>query len=147
MKINSKIKNLRKKTGLSQDNLYPKNPSQISLIESGKIKNPSEPTLRTIAKALEISFDELIEGTDWNPNQGTSKSSGKYAFSANKFSIQLDDNDIKIIPKSYLSINENGEENRFCEDFGTPLVSDCSSCKRTISCSKPRPIMLQRYLT
>ena len=37
-KIGTKIKRLRKAKGLTQENLYPSNPNQISQIESGKIK-------------------------------------------------------------------------------------------------------------
>ena len=49
-KIGEKIKGLRLDKGLTQENLIPENPSQVSQIESGRIKNPTEPTLNIISK-------------------------------------------------------------------------------------------------
>ena len=51
--IGKKIKKLRLEKEYSQESIYRKNPSQISLIESGKIKNPAEFIIREIAKNLE----------------------------------------------------------------------------------------------
>ena len=62
--IGKNIRHYRKKLGLSQDKLsklaevaY----NTIVKIESGENSNPTLDTLKKIAKALEISVDELIK--------------------------------------------------------------------------------------
>jgi len=62
--IGKNIRRYRKKLGLSQDKLsklaevaY----NTIVKIESGENSNPTLDTLKKIAKALEISVDELIK--------------------------------------------------------------------------------------
>ena len=62
--LGQNLKKLREKKGLSQDRL-PKLPgvanNTIIKIEQGENENPTLETLRKIAKALEISVDELIQ--------------------------------------------------------------------------------------
>ena len=48
--IGKKIKRLRTEKKLKQISLIEYNPSQVSQIESGKIKNPTESTLQVIAQ-------------------------------------------------------------------------------------------------
>ena len=60
--LGEKIKQLRTEKNYSQDSLWPDHQSFISQIEKGDIKVPSENTLRIISKALDITFDELIDG-------------------------------------------------------------------------------------
>lgn len=61
--IAEKVRKARKKSSLSQDKLARKADvayNTVVKIESGENKNPTIETLRSIAKALDISVDELI---------------------------------------------------------------------------------------
>jgi len=61
--ISKNVKNLRKKTGLSQDQMARKANMPLSTylkVENGVTPNPSIQTLLNIAEALEISLDELV---------------------------------------------------------------------------------------
>ena len=61
--IADNIRKVRKKAGLSQDKLARKADvayNTVVKIESGENKNPTIETLRSIAKALDVSVDELI---------------------------------------------------------------------------------------
>ena len=61
--ISDNIRKERKKAGLSQDKLARKADvayNTVVKIESGENKNPTIETLRGIAKALDVSVDDLI---------------------------------------------------------------------------------------
>ena len=61
--ISRNLKNLRNKTGLSQDQMARKANMSLSTylkVENGVTPNPSIQTLLNIAEALEISLDELV---------------------------------------------------------------------------------------
>lgn len=61
--IAENIRKARKKKGLSQDKLAREAGvayNTVVKIESGENKNPTIETLRSIAKALDVSIDELI---------------------------------------------------------------------------------------
>jgi transcriptional regulator with XRE-family HTH domain len=61
--IADNVRKARKKTGLSQDKLARKAGvayNTVVKIESGENKNPTIETLRSIAKALNVSVDDLI---------------------------------------------------------------------------------------
>ena len=61
--ISKNVKELRKKTGLSQDQMARKANMPLSTylkVENGVTPNPSIQTLLKIAEALEISLDELV---------------------------------------------------------------------------------------
>ncbi len=61
--ISKNVKNQRKKTGLSQDQMARKANMSLSTylkVENGVTPNPSIQTLVTIAEALDISLDELV---------------------------------------------------------------------------------------
>ena len=132
--IGKKIKKLRTEKQYSQESIYPKNPSQVSLIESGKIKNPAEFIIRAIAKNLETTFEVLISGTDWHSSKGILGNQEGYAFSPNDYDLEIDDKSgkINILFKSYPVYNEKGEKNKFCPDTGKELVVSCSHCDRSI---------------
>lgn len=62
--LSTTIKKLRKEKGLSQEKLARLADvanNTIIKIEAGKNQNPTLDTLKKIAKALEISIDELIK--------------------------------------------------------------------------------------
>jgi len=62
--LGKKIKTLRVRLGLSQDNLARKANvpyTTLTKIETGVIKNPSVYVVAKIAKALEITMDELVK--------------------------------------------------------------------------------------
>lgn len=61
--IADNIRKARKKAGLSQDKLAREAGvayNTVVKIESGENKNPTIETLRNIAKALDVSVDEII---------------------------------------------------------------------------------------
>jgi len=61
--IADNVRKARKKAGLSQDKLAREAGvayNTVVKIESGENKNPTIETLRSIAKALDVSVDELI---------------------------------------------------------------------------------------
>jgi len=62
--INQNIKRLRKKRGFSQDKLCKMadlTHTTLAKIESGVNTNPTIKTLQKIAKALEVSLNELVK--------------------------------------------------------------------------------------
>ena len=62
--IADNVRKARKKAGLSQDKLAREADvayNTVVKIESGENKNPTIETLRSIAKALNVSVDELIK--------------------------------------------------------------------------------------
>ncbi|SVB87002.1 uncharacterized protein METZ01_LOCUS239856, partial [marine metagenome] len=79
IKIGEKIKKIRNEKGLSQSNLHNKQ-SAISQIEKGNIKTPTESMLKIIAGNMDMSFDELIAGTNWEPIH-QSRADAEYAMS------------------------------------------------------------------
>ena len=132
MTIGQKIKQIRKEKSLSQENVYPSNQSLVSLIEKGVIKNPSEQTLRIMADNMDMAFDELIEGTEWEIPRNVTKKS-EYSFSQTECVVHIDDSgEIKTRMKSYPLIESSGEENKFDPDTGYILLTECKSCKRGI---------------
>jgi len=61
--IADNVRKARKKAGLSQDKLAREAGvayNTVVKIESGENKNPTIETLRSIAKALDVSVDDLI---------------------------------------------------------------------------------------
>lgn len=61
--IADNVRKARKKAGLSQDKLAREAGvayNTVVKIESGENKNPTIETLRNIARALDVSVDELI---------------------------------------------------------------------------------------
>lgn len=62
--IGKRIKRFRKKLSISQDRLSKLadvSHNTIIKIESGGIKNPTIKTIQKIAKALDVSLDELLK--------------------------------------------------------------------------------------
>ena len=132
MTIGEKIKQIRKEKSLSQENVYPSNQSLVSQIEKGVNKNPTEQTLRIMADNMDMSFDELIEGTEWEIPRNVTKKS-EYAFSQTGCVVHIEDSgEIKIRMKSYPLVETSGEENKFDPDTGYKLLTECNSCKRVI---------------
>ena len=130
MTIGEKIQQIRTEKNFSQDSIYKQ--STVSQIEQGINKHPAEWILREIAQKLEITFDELIEGTDWEtPRNVTAKS--EYAFSQTECIVIMDNpGAIKIQMKSYPAVENTGEVNKFDPDTGYKLLNECKSCKRSI---------------
>jgi len=61
--IADNVRKARKKAGLSQDKLAREAGvayNTVVKIESGENKNPTIDTLRSVAKALDVSVDDLI---------------------------------------------------------------------------------------
>ena len=137
--LGKKIKRLRDKLrvsptqeGASQDSVLPGQQPYLAQIEKGKIKHPSEETLRKISKGLEISFDKLIDGTEWTPNLKNKKNI-KYAFSQIDCIVDLEKTgEFKISKKVYPRYNVYGEENKHCPESGIELITECRGCKRSI---------------
>ena len=131
MKIGEKIKRIRIEKGLSQSNLHNKQ-SAISQIEKGIIKTPTESILRIIAGNMDMSFDELIADTTWEPIH-QSRADAEYAVSETECIVIIKDSgEIKTKMKSYPRYNESGEENKFDPDTGYNLLTECGECNRAI---------------
>ena len=63
--IGDNIRKLRRKKGLSQDNLARKAGipyTTLTKIESNVVKSPSVQNVAKVAKALDVSVDRLLEG-------------------------------------------------------------------------------------
>ena len=132
MTIGEKIKQIRLENKLSQENVYPSNQSLVSQIEKGVNKNPTEQTLRIMANNMDISFEELVEGTDWEIPRNLSRKS-EYAFSQTECVVTIDDSgEIITKMKSYPLKEDSGEENKFDPDTGYKLLTECTNCKRAI---------------
>ena len=130
-KLGLRIKRLRKEKGVKQSFLYD-NQSAISQIERGFNDNPGAELLREVAKNLDITFDELVKGTNWS-SQKESNSEGKYGYSELDFDLSLNESGkINVEHKRYLKHDSNGLENRFCPRTSTPLVFNCKYCQKPI---------------
>ena len=117
--------------GYSQDYIY-LNQSLVSQIEKGVNKNPTEQTLRIMANNMDISFEELIEGTNWDIPRNLSRKS-EYAFSQTECVVTIDDSgEIISKMKSYPLKEDSGEENKFDPDTGYKLLTGCANCNRAI---------------
>lgn len=128
MTIGQKIKKIRLKKDMKQTAIH-NNQSQISQIESGKISNPDEGTIKMIAKNLDVSFDELIEDTDWSAPE---KKAGQYAFSPNAYEFKIDEDNFISYRHKYYPLYDDGIENKFCIETGDALISKCEICDREI---------------
>jgi hypothetical protein len=85
-----------------------------------------------MADNMDMSFDELIEGTEWEIPRNVTKKS-EYSFSQTECVVHIDDSgEIKTRMKSYPLIESSGEENKFDPDTGYILLTECKSCKRGI---------------
>ena len=60
----------------------------VSQIEKGVNKNPTEQTLRIMADNMDMPFDELIEGTEWEIPRNLTKKS-EYAFSQTECVVHI----------------------------------------------------------
>jgi DNA-binding XRE family transcriptional regulator len=129
-KIGLKIKRIREEKGYSQDSVHP-NQSTISQIESGKNANPNRETLEVIAKGLDMTIDELIAGSLWKDERP--RASNGYAICPTCFNL-----DYKMetgITSNHLTFGKNnkkGEENSYCPECGTELITECPKCSREV---------------
>ena len=130
-RIGKKIKEIRHQKGYSQFAVFPDSQSLISQLEKGKIKNPNEITLRTIAKNMEMPFQELIDGTDWDRNITKDKKS-EYVMSIFDPIVKVESGNIDIKMRTYPRYNSDGDENRYCPNTGTALILKCPECGRSI---------------
>ena len=137
MNIGEKIKKLRTDKKLSQENIYP-NQSLVSQIEKEINKNPTEQTLKIMADKLDISLEELIDGTDWKVPHKLIKQS-QLALSETECLVTIEDSGQVIRKmKHYPRYNETGDENKYDPDTGYKLLVECPECKRDIE--KPNQI-------
>ena len=129
--IGKKIKELREQKKFSQDNILPDSQSLISQLEKGTIKNPNEETLRRIAKNMDMPFQELIDGTDWDRNITKDKKT-EYVMSIFDPIVKVESGSIDIKMRTYPRYNSSGDENRYCPNTGNTLILDCPKCGRSI---------------
>lgn len=130
-KIGVKIKRLRTEKKLTQDYVSGSaNNSLVSQIENGKNLNPDEITLKRIAEKMEINFEELIKDTDWDGKKDIS-SQDQIVFSKTDCEVFIDEKGkIDYQMKSFPFKNQFGQENKFDENTGYPLLTECEKCKR-----------------
>lgn len=130
-KLNEKIKRLRLEKELSQENIHHQQ-SVISQIENGRISNPTENVLREIAEKLEITFESLVNDTDWKP-ESFNKNISEWAISPSELRVTMDNNgNWNYTYVSYPVKNSTGEVNKFSPMTGEPLISKCGNCNRNI---------------
>ena len=131
MTIGEKIKKLRVEKDLSQENIYP-NQSYVAQIEKGTAKNPGDSILRIIAENLEVTLDELIEGTDWEPKR-EANIQVEYALSPTQVNVKIEDTgQITIKRKFYNAYDKYGKERLYDPETGYKLITKCSKCDYTI---------------
>ena len=129
--IGQKIKRMRKEMNLTQDNVH-HNQSQISQIESGRINNPDQATLETIANNLSLKLDDLIENTDWEKPESPIINT-ELGFSPAIVDVEIDDvGNISWSHKVYPMFNSKGDKNEFCPKSGMRLITNCIECGRQI---------------
>ena len=130
-KIGKKIKEIRSQNGYSQYAIFPDSQSLISQLEKGTIKNPNEETLRRIAKNMDMPFQELIDGTDWDRNITKDKKT-EYVMSIFDPIVKVESGNIDIKMRTYPRYNSSGDENRYCPNTGNKLILKCLECGRSI---------------
>ena len=135
MKLGEKIKQIRKDKGWSQDYICTQskiNQSTLSGIEHNKWNAP-ETTVRDLANALEISFEALIEGTDWQSDDKKNLIR-LYAISPSEVKVTIDDNGGWYYHHlSYPIKDSDGGENKFSPFTGKALIYQCKNCKRGVN--------------
>ena len=132
--IIAKIMKIKKEKNMSNKEIFPENWSYISKLKRGDIKMPTEQSLGTIANSFEISFDDLIHGTNWNKEQNEKAIQIKeFAISQSDIDCNFDDNGGYLMNyKTYPLYNSKGEKNEFCPYSGDKLITECDSCGRNI---------------
>ena len=129
--VGEKINRLRIDKGYSQESIYA-NQSLISQIESGKIRNPKESILREIAEGLDVTFEDLIEDTDWESKEAQ-KGTIAYAIDPTQVKVTMDEKGNWDYSFLHYPLNTaEGQENRYSPISGEPLITKCSSCDRSI---------------
>ncbi len=129
--IGQKIKSIRKEKGIKQGAFDISQPV-LSNIESGKTKRPNKDILIRIADTLEITFDSLIEGTDWVDIPQENNTSEHYGICPSCVEITLTDNIFRIKRKTF-SLKENSPfPNNYCGVCGKSLITKCSKCNRPL---------------
>ena len=143
-KIGEKIKELRNDKGLTQENVVmgsKHNQSLVAQIEKGTIITPNEDTLRIIAGNLDISLEELLADTDWDRDVSKVKNT-EYAISLADPIIHLEiTGEVKVKMHTYPRYNANGEENKYCPNTGTIMLTECLQCNRAIEAPDQRHCM------
>ena len=126
-----KIKN---ENNMINKQIFPENPAYIAKLKRGDIKMPTEQSLRTIAANYEMSFDDLIHGTNWNKDKHEKVVQIKeFAISPQDIDCQFNESgSANINYKTYPLYNSNGEKNEFCPFSGLALITECSKCNRNI---------------
>ena len=141
-RIGEKIKEIRNANQWSQDSILPDRQSLLSQIEKGIIKNPGKEILETIASNLEMSFDKLIEHTDWDPTKLKMTQSAQYAYSLYNVSVELNkDGTVLIRKKKFPRYDENGKENRYDPETGDELITCCPN----IECGRDLDFDTQQF--
>jgi transcriptional regulator with XRE-family HTH domain len=129
-KLGKKIRRLRKEADKCQKELLD-NQSAVAQIENGSNLNPKRARIKEIAINLGTTIEELVKDTDWIETNVVKSSS--IAVSESDFELKVfNKNRFEVIRKVYPQYDSNGVENKYCPNFGTPLVSLCKDCKKYI---------------
>ena len=132
--IITKIMKIKNENNMINKQIFPENPAYIAKLKRGDIKMPTEQSLRTIAANYEMSFDDLIHGTNWNKDKHEKVVQIKeFAISPQDIDCQFNESgSANINYKTYSLYNSNGEKNEFCPYSGLALITECSKCNRNI---------------
>jgi len=141
-----RVRLLRTLRGLPQRKLsdFGVKQAYLAAVESGTVGKPSPGMIEKIAKAFEVTVEELVRGTDLDrtikkrrkafcPNNGCPK------ISLNRYDTGM------IIPFRFSvdrlqGSGEEGFETKFCPYCGTGMISDCPGCGKPIFLEDPQQV-------
>ena len=129
--IGLKIRRIRKEKQLSQDYINPSpGNSRIAQIENNPKRKPNRDLLDFVAGKFEMTYDDLINGTDYNESF---VSNSGYAISEVDFDLEVHDRyNFSLVRAIYQREEKYKGTNIYCPKTGTPLIHDCRNCKRRI---------------
>lgn len=151
MPVGKRIKELRDQRGWAQKKLADRSglaQAHISKIENGELKTtPTRETLLKLARAFEEPLATIIEGTDCEclleltgrilicPNTHCPEAEREIIRGPDGEPTGIRFSKPRIVP----AVNEEGEENRFCDACGTQLLGKCPNfeCGRRIQSANP----------
>lgn len=164
--IGQRVKDLREEKGMTQKELTGRagdlSASYIANLENGEIKRPGGAKLNMIARGLETSLDELVDGTDakaavdeeeqakaraWCLNEHCPKAIvdvepadpkdryGKRKMQGGEYIYAWTDEGLWHGVRRYASFpafDQSGEPVNYCPGCGRLLMQRCPSCERLI---------------
>jgi len=141
-----RVRLLRKIRGLAQRKLsaFEIKQAYLAAVEAGSVRTPSPGMIEKIARAFEVTVEELVRGTNLDrmikkrrkafcPNNDCPK------ISLNRYNTGM------IIPFRFSvdrlqGSGEEGFEAKFCPYCGAGMISDCPGCRKPIFLEDPQQV-------